>query len=202
MGKTNCIEATVNLVYQTTTIRVLSRMSSGVEDEAVMSHDCRLANKGGQLPTLAPAPLTHRHTWARQPHHLFQDALLQGCLSCGSGNPRPLRDEPNVDSCKRAHQVYSINGGSIAPNLPSIARRATDQTIFNQFKSTLLSVQKSPIFPTHVVKLSQQIRWILPITFSDRECIRLKGKSTLTGNQSGHVQKWMASKFRILFGIN
>ena len=158
MGKTNCIEATVNLVYQTTTIRVQARMSSGVEDEAVMSHDCRLANKGGQLPTLAPAPLTHRHTWARQPHHLFQDALLQGCLPCGSGNPRPLRDEPNVDSCKRAHQVYSINGGSIAPNLPSIARGATDQTIFNQFKSTLLSVQKSPIFPTHVVKLSQQIR--------------------------------------------
>ena len=137
MGKTNCIEATVNLVYQTTTIRVLSRMSSGVEDEAVMSHDCRLANKGGQLPTLAPAPLTHRHTWARQPHHLFQDALLQGCLPCGSGNPRPLRDEPNVDSCKRAHQVYSINGGSIAPNLPSIARGATDQTIFNQVNTAL-----------------------------------------------------------------
>ena len=130
--KTNCIEGTVNLVYQTTTIRVLSRMSSGVEDEAVMSHDCRLANKGGQLPTLAPAPLTHR-----QPHHLFQDALLQGCLPCGSGNPRPLRDEPNVDSCKRVGQVYSINGGSIAPNLPSIARGATDQTIFNQVNTAL-----------------------------------------------------------------
>ena len=154
MGKTNCIEATVNLVYQTTTIRAQSRMSSGVEDEAVMSHDCRLANKGGQLPTLAPAPLTHRHTWARQPHHLFQDALLQGCLPCGSGNPRPL--SPMLTVARGRTRFIQSTGDQLPPICPRL--RAGQRIKPSSTKSTLLCVQKSPIFPTHVVKLSQQIR--------------------------------------------
>ena len=155
--------------------------------------------EGSSQPWLLPRSPTGTHGLANP---TICSKMLSSKVACRVGPETHVHCamSPMLTVARGRTRFIQSTGDQLPPICPRL--RAGQRIKPSSTKSTLLSVQKSPIFPTHVVKLSQQIRWILPITFSDRECIRLKGKSSLTGNQSGHVLKWMASKFRILFGIN
>ena len=150
--------------------------------------------EGSFQPWLLPRSPTGTHGLANP---TICSKMLSSKVACRVGPETHVHCamSPMLTVARGRTRFIQSTGDQLPPICPRL--RAGQRIKPSSTKSTLLSVQKSPIFPTHVVKLSQQIRWILPITFSDRECTRLKGKSTLTGNQSGHVQKWMASKFRI-----
>ena len=101
-----------------------------------MSHDWAVENKGGHPQPWLPAPfalcLAHAPPTcticfpASNTNALVEEAGCKMYARSRAGTQMRVCDKL-TDVGGRA-QIYSINGGSIAPNLPSLAPGATDRT--------------------------------------------------------------------------